>query len=371
MTNIIGHWRHPHLPPTGRRSGDCGMTAVLALHQPARLGWPEVRRSRVEVGLKDSQDADRLIRYALVGVAVFGTIIPLMGVYTAVLHPAEPGHALQVFGLYALIVPPTLWLLLASARNTRPSGRWWVFAAVSAVVILPLPVVQMEWIRALALLATLVLVLVPRPWSVILVVGLAGAAASLAVLFGHAERAGYYTLTVLINAIPLAVLVWLAAKSYEVRDARRALAREAVIRERVRIDDELRRTLGSALSTIVARAQRAGALAQLDPTEAAHEVAAVTDHARSTLAEARRIVRRYQTVSLRAELAVAAALLSAAGIQTRVELPEDDWPDDASEPLRSALHARTAHLLESDTIRDCVITVRHRAGQVRLELVAR
>jgi len=328
---------------------------------------PEPRRSYVEAGLNDDQDADRLIRYATVGVGVFGAYIPLIGLYLAATAPIEPGHVLQILVLYAIVAPPGLWLLLAAARNERPRGRWWVLAAIAVVIIGALPVVQADWIRGLYVLTAVVLVVVPRPWSLALGAGLAAAPAPLAVWFGHATGwAGYFTLGLLIHAVPLAVLVWLAAKAHEVRDARQALAREAVIRERLRIDDELRATLGAALETIAARASRAGGLTGDDPAAAASEVSAVTDNARGTLAEARRMVTRYQTVSLRAELAAAAALLSAAGIRTRVELPGE--VELLSEPLRSALRAGTARLLSTDAVRECVIAVHHRSGRAELDM---
>jgi hypothetical protein len=291
-----------------------------------------------------------------------------MGLFLAATWPIERGHLFEIVVLYALITPPSLWLLEAAAHNTRPRGRWWALAAVAVVVVGGLPIAQTDWIRGLYLLTALVLVMVPRPWSFVLAAGLAATPAPLAIVFGHGSWAGYFTIGNVMNSVGLAVLVWLAAKAREVRDARRALARDAVIRERLRIDDELRRTLGAALEKIAERAGRASTLAAADPAAAMREVAAATDNARATLFEARRMVTRYQEVPLRAEFTAAAALLSAAGIRTRVDLPEDEGLEDAPESLRSILRSGTARLLGSDAARECVITVYRRAGRVELDI---
>jgi len=322
----------------------------------------------VEVGLNDGDDADRLIRYATVGIGIVFAYAPLMGLLLAAFIPAEPGHVLQLLVLYAVLAPPCLWLLLTAARNTRPRGRWSALAAITVVILGAVPVVGTDWLRALGLLFALVLVLIPRPWSLLLAAGLAAAPAPLAIWFGDHSWAGFFTLSVLVYGGPLAMLVMLAAKARELRDARQALARETVIRERLRIDDELGHTLGAALEAIAARATRAGRLATVDPAASAREIAAVTDNARATLAEARRMVTRYRAVSLRAELDAAAALLSAAGIRTRVDLPEDEEPEETPELVRLLLHAGTARLLGTDAVRECVITAHRHGGRVEFDM---
>ena len=301
---------------------------------------------------------------------MLGAYSPLMSILLAAFIPVEPGHALQVLVLCALVTPPGLWLLLTAARNTQPRGRWWVFGAVALGIVGALPIVRTDWLRALALLTALVLVLVPRPWSFVLAAGLAAAPALLAIWFGHPNSAGFFTFSLLIHGVTLAMLVWLVAKAREARDAREALAREAVIRERLRIDDELRQTLGTALEGVAARASRAGRLAAVDPAASAREIAAATDNARRTLAEARRMVTRYRAVSLRAEVSTAAALLAAAGIRTRVDLPADDEDQETPARLRTALHAGTARLLRAHAVQECVIVIHRRAGRVELAMSA-
>ena len=79
------------------------------------------------------------------------------------------------------------------------------------------------------------------------------------------------------------------------------------------------------------------------------------------------MVRSYQQVSLGAELDTAVALLSAAGIETRLSLPHGDLPDDIA--LRTALRAALVRLLRDDTPpRNCLIMVTREDGRARLEL---
>jgi hypothetical protein len=124
----------------------------------------------------------------------------------------------------------------------------------------------------------------------------------------------------------------------------------------------------SALAEIVARGEHASDLAAHDPAAAEAALASLVDDARRTLAQARHLVRRYQTVTLRAEVQAAVALLSAAGIQARIVLPPDEPPAAALESLRAQLRAYTARLLSDDTIQRCVITVDRHDGRLDLHV---
>jgi two-component system sensor histidine kinase DesK len=94
-----------------------------------------------------------------------------------------------------------------------------------------------------------------------------------------------------------------------------------VVRERLRIDGELRQTVGAALEAIALQGERAGSLALRNRSAAEQVLRALVDAARKTLSDARRMVTRYQEPSLRAELETVATLLAAAGIQSRMVLP--------------------------------------------------
>jgi len=72
-------------------------------------------------------------------------------------------------------------------------------------------------------------------------------------------------LAVPVTAVTLAVVVWLVRAARHLEAARTALAQQAVIGERLRIDGELRRTVGAALEAIAVQGERANTLADTDP----------------------------------------------------------------------------------------------------------
>ncbi len=233
----------------------------------------------------------------------------------------------------------------------RPPGGAWMMAAMAAIIIGALPLAGSAWVMEFSWLAVSALIVVRRPWSYVIAIGLVAATWPLALL------------------LTLFVLVWLAAAIRRLHAARLTLAEEAVTRERLRIDGELRRTLAAALESIVARGQRAAAQVGGDRAALEAELRALIEDSRTTLAEARRMVRSYQQVSLRAELDTAAALLTAAGIETRLSLPHGDLPDTIEETLRAALRAALARLLRDGAPPGtCLIMVTREDGQTRLEL---
>jgi signal transduction histidine kinase len=185
---------------------------------------------------------------------------------------------------------------------------------------------------------------------------------------GHPELIVYFVTGLLTFGPSVAVPVWLLAKVRELQAARLALAEVAVVRERLRIDEELRRTVGAELTAVTVRGDRAAALATRDPAATARALDALVDGSRRTLARARQMVRRYQKASLRAELDSASTLLSAAGITTRVVLPPGLSLEAVPQSLRAALRSGTARLLGDDTVRHCTIAIVGEAGAMRLEV---
>jgi len=209
---------------------------------------------------------------------------------------------------------------------------------------------------------------VSLPWSLLAVASLVAATAPLAAAFGDADWAAFYTVSVVWQGAVVFVLVWLVGAARRLEHARLLLAEQALAHERLRIDGELRRTLGTALEAIAARGQRASVLAAGDAPAVEGELRALVEGSRRALAQARRMIRGYQRPSLRAELDSAAALLTAAGISTRLELPQGELPDTVDDDARAALRTAVAALLRDDAARRCSIVVARQDGRVRLEL---
>ena len=350
------------------------MTVALASPQANYLSWGFSPRPGIGTRLTELQQPSRAIRLATVGVVVvFGAWLPLLtlgGVATAGPDLVDPGAIKYAAMATIWYLPLQVWLVWSVTRDARPQGQGWALAVIAVVIIGTLPVVGVRWGVALAYVAALVLIVIPLPWSLLLSAGVAVTSALLAFWFGHPELALNYLLTALLVTSSLAVLVWLVRAARQLEAARLALAEEAVVGERLRIEGELRRTVGGALELIAASAERLGGLAADQPLAAAGELGVLVDRSRRTLADARRLLSRYQEVSLQAELETAATLLAAQGIKLRLDLEPDELAQAGDAAERAALRRDLTRLLGDGAASRSVVTVTRHNGRVRLAVHA-
>jgi hypothetical protein len=264
-----------------------------------------MRRPRAGAGLQDRQQERWPIRLATVVAVAIAAWTPLLQLYRIATTPVDQGRA--------------GWVVAAATLLSMPVQVWLVWSAARAV------------------------------WQPQLVI--------------------YFILGVLVVAATLAVMMWLARAARHLEAARAMLAQQAVIGERLRIDGELRQTVGAALEAIAVRGKRAGALATSDPQGAARELHDLVGAARQTLTTARQLVTRYQEVPLHAELEATAALLAAAGIQAHLALPPERLPDRLDAAGRAMLRRDLARLLGQEPARSAVtITITRRDGGIQVEL---
>jgi two-component system, NarL family, sensor histidine kinase DesK len=321
--------------------------------------------------LRAHQRSSRFIRLATVGAVACSIVFPvfeLARIGTGWIPGPSTSHATLALVATACYLPLYVWHVWHATRGSRPPGAGWTLTAMAVVIIGAVPVIGTGWLPALHALAVSVLIIVRPPWSLLMVAGLVAAPAPLAIAFGDADWAAFAAATVVWRGASVFVLVWLVGATRRLQDAREALAEEAVARERLRIDGELRRTLGAALEAIAARGQRASVLAVQDPSMLEDELSALVEGSRRTLADARRMINGYQRLSLRGELESAASVLTAAGIETRLVLPAGDLPETLAAAPRAALRAAVARLLRDGAARRCSIMVTDEDGRVRLEL---
>jgi hypothetical protein len=326
--------------------------------------------SREEAGLAEQQPPGRLLRLATAGVVAYSVLWPLTGLWRIAadpVDPTDPGLTVYAAAATACYLPLHGWLVWSSTREPFLRRREWVLVAVAFVILGMLPVLGVSWLAALQPLTAAVLLVVPAPWSLLLFAMLVAAPAPLAVVFGHPEWALTFGPGALLAAATTVVPVWLIRAARQLETARRTLARQAVLGERLRIDREVRRTVGAALEAITSTAERAGRSAVDEPMAAAEQVEVLAERSRRALADARHLLTRYQEVSVETELETAVTLLAAAGIQTRLEKPPGELTEPADEALRTALRRHLAHLLGDDTVRSCVLAVT-RSNGLRLEL---
>jgi two-component system, NarL family, sensor histidine kinase DesK len=353
----FGH-RHRPAPPIGR---DGFRLLCMAVVRPA---------AAVSSPFTD------IYRGATVFVIALGIAHPLRWLYLFFAVPIDPDRGAYAVFAMALYLPLELYLLVSATRATRlpqprqiigmgngpaprdassnpleltsaPATRrqWWLLVAMAFVTVVPLPVLGTGWLGAAYMLGALVLVSLRRPWSFIvfgaIVVG-AGVAAS---ALGHPEWTSYFILGIPLVGLPMAIVVGLIRTARELEMLRLEMADEAVVRERVRIADELQATVVKALDGVAQRGDLARETIDTDSAATAEQLRNMVDAARSTLADARRLIRRYQSGPLDFELEATVRLLAAAGIETRMALPpgESNLVLDAVE--RAALRKQVVDLL--------------------------
>ncbi len=329
------------------------------------------RRSSVVVSLSDLERSDRLMRLAVPAAVAYGTVFPVVQV-GIVAESWDGGYGKAAWALAATagFLPLHLGHLAHAVRGTRPRAGAWTLAAMTALILGALPMVGSTWLPVSYVLVVSSLIVLRPPWSLLSAAVVVAAQVPLTLALGSLVPAApsYYALTAVWRAASVFVPVWLVGAIRQLHATRRALADEAVVRERVRIDAEVRQTLGTALDAIVGRGQRAGDLAGRDDDALAAELRDLVDGSRRALADARQLITGYQRGSLRAEVDTAARLLTAAGLRTRVAMPDGYLPDVVDESVRAALRSETARLLRDDAARGGAVTVTYEAGHVRLVL---
>ena len=350
--------------------GPAAMAVALAPSQSGRRqrragGWLQMG------ALKERQQIGGLIRLAAVAAVGCSVVLPLLELARIVAGwTPSPGRATLVLVATACYLPLYVRHVWYAARGSRPAGAGWTLLAMAVVILGALPIIGTSWLISLHSLAVSVLIIVAPPWSLLAAAGLVAATAPLAVAFGHPQWAAFYIVSVIWRGAAVFVLVWLVGAARRLEHARLLLAEQALARERLRIDGELRRTLGAALEAIAARGRRASALTAGDAAALEDELRALVEGSRRALAQARQMIRGYQRLSLRAELDAAAALLTAAGISTRLELPRGELPETVDAAPRAALRTAVARLLRDDAAQRCSIVVTRQNGRVTLELRA-
>ncbi|MGW7681681.1 hypothetical protein ACWGID_13120 [Kribbella sp. NPDC054772] len=314
-----------------------GMTAALALARPGMSSWsrsgtggrPEETGAGVGAMAAEPRQ-DRLIRLTSAGVLAFSICLPAVSLTAAALA-GTPWPVLTVDVVTTVLYVPLflhlVWMRITGRLDQRPrTYAYGLLAAIAVLIVGALPWASPWWPRALSALALAVLIVVPTPWSWILYAVLWLAPIPLARWSGHPELWVWGVLPV--NAVlgPY-VLLRLIDSARELDATRRRLAADAVVTERLRIDEELRRTVGTELVAIAHRSDRAFA----DPATTRSAVEGTVEIARTTLTRARRLIKSYRQPSVAASIDSAVELLSAGGVRVQVTASIDDLdPEDAA-----------------------------------------
>jgi hypothetical protein len=338
------------------------MASSFTLVGTSRPGWRDVRTKWAGVALDGYRRLSRGLTLGTIG--VLATSVLWVGTGVMRIASTQPRDSLLALVATAVFLPPHLRHAWSVAHGRRPRGALLSLGFMAVVIVAVLPVIGAQWLSALYPLAGSALLVLRPPWSLAAFGALAAAVPVLAYAFGQPSWAFYFGLGVFLYGFLYATPVWLVAAIRELRAAQGALAEEAVARERLRLDTQLRQTLGTALDTIATIGDRAVPAIGPAPDQAEDDLRGAVRAARGALAEARRMVAGFRHPRLRTELDTAVALLRSAGVDARLERADGVLPDVSAEVL-AALRAEVARLLQDGAARRCVIAVR---ADARLEI---
>lgn len=366
----------------GRHAGDRWLAApgaalrAVAGTSGVALRWPGTLPCD-EMGVRLTTDTrpSLLARLTPAGIAAYCMVFPVVTI--DIIAASNPGSSRLGWALTATAAYAPLYLrqVRCFVRGQRLPRAALTLTAMTVIIAGATPLAGGWWLPSFATVAVCLLMLGPWRWSLPGVAGLVAAQVPLALAFPAAEwpdapaaRPPYFAITMVWRTAAVFIPVWLAMAVRQLEAARRELAENAVLRERVRVDDRLRQTLGAALAAITVRGERCAALVDSSPGLAGPELSALVETARGALADTRQLLRGLHRPSLLAELETAASLLTAVGIQTRLVLPGGGLPGKASAEFRAGLRLATARLLRDDTARTCVLTLTSVSGPAQLDI---
>ncbi|MFI5984247.1 sensor histidine kinase [Streptomyces sp. NPDC051555] len=187
------------------------------------------------------------------------------------------------------------------------------------------------------------------------------ATALAALALGHSAGLALGLLVGVLLSGPLlyfthAFSTWLLATVWELDRARELQARLAVAEERLRFGRDLHDVMGRNLAVIALKSELAVQLARRGRAEAVDQMVEVQRIARESQREVRDVVRGYREADLAVELEGARGVLSAAGIDCRVELSEPpELPVAVQSALGWVVREATTNVLRHGDARGCLI----------------
>lgn len=324
----------------------------------------------VVVRLLDRGWVSALVRPTVLGAMGYAAVFPIVQV-ALLAESADGGAGRAAWALVATVcfLPLHLRHVFYAARGERPPRGLWTLATMAVIISSTLPLAGPSWLPMFHALIVSSLIVLPFRYSVPISAVIVAVQAPLAIGLQSAQpaAASYYVLTATWRSASVFVPIWFIGAIAQLNTVRGRLAREAVVGERLKIDAELRATVGAALTAIADRGQLAMALIDDDPRSLPQALRVLVDSARAAGVEVRQLVSRYHGSSLQDELHVAVTLLAAAGIDTQLSLASD-LPEVSDVAFRTDLRAMIARLLRDEEGGPYVLAVSRDGTGLRLEL---
>ncbi len=257
-------------------------------------------------------------------------LLVAFGAAYVLLPPRVTGApARQIYGTLALMVVLTVPLIILMGTGAT---ALWIYVGVAGGMLLPKQ-------KALGLAVLLALVMIGVTWP-----GPGGAQWELALTL-------------------VALTLWMVGFAGNIRltlelaQTRDELARAAVAAERERIARDLHDILGHSLTAIAVKSGLARRLVDRDPVAATVEIADVERLAREALSDVRATASGMRDVSLAGELAVAGAVLRAAGIRPVLPQAVDDVAPAGRDVFGYVVREAVTNVVRHSGAASCTITL--------------
>jgi len=299
-------------------------------------------------------------------------------------EPGEPGHlvlGLVALGCYAagytwLMWPhPVHWATQARIRSWRVRLLWMVLVMLALVFSL---VYGSAWLWLFIGVAAIAGVLLPMRaafaavailmfFPVFIVVGTAGGIGGIM----QVDWRWPIALLLLVRGLGLDMIgmARMGSAIRELHTTRRELARLQVEEERLRLARDLHDLLGQTLSMITLKSELARHLVTEEPDRCVQELSEIERVARHTLREVREAVAGYRQPRLESELEGACQLLSAAGIDVRLEPIIEALPPEISAVLAWTVREGVTNVIRHSRAQHCLIRLTQENGRVWAEVI--
>jgi len=309
--------------------------------------------------------APRMALLVTLSVLVGYTLTTLMNVLGQ-----SPGPLMLVAVSACLALTLALQLLHStrSPRSWPARTRALTLSAQAVATYAPLAWFGLPWGAMAGFLAGSLLLAVPGRvrWLLYLLSAVAIVPVVLALYGPEAGAAIYGAGVTLLTGFIVYGVSSLTELVEETRETRSALARMAVVAERLRVARDLHDLLGYRLSAITLKNELAYRLLPAAPERAGAEIAETLVIVREALADVRLVATGYRDMSVRAEADSAVSVLSSARIRVRAEVASGPLSREVDTALSIVLREAVTNVLRHSKAQHCEISAVRDGGRVRL-----
>ena len=302
------------------------------------------------------QEPDAVIHAASVALFVVSTATALRACWFLERAGECPQPKLTV-AAWLLIPPVVLWIVTIVDLRLAVVGAVPLWSAANLYAALSEP--RRRW----AVIAGAAGVCAAHP-----VVGAALTGVPIAGSFSGSSAS--WQLTVYAALLPLIVIggIWWWRVVDRLDESRRLAGDLAVARERLRFAADLHDIQGHHLQVIALKAELAERVLRTDSDVARNNLMQVRELARTAMDETRSLVHGYRHVALHEELANAADVLAAAGIECDLRTSEIRLDETHRRLLGLVVREATTNILRHATAERADIGLREEAGHIVLEI---